>query len=119
MTLHGRQSPDVFYSRSAIFVMTSAFEGFPNTIVEAQSFGAVPVLFNSFPVAEFIVSDGTDGVLVQPFDIDAMASRIIAIAQSKERSELAAGALRSARRFQIDTVGEQWVELFDECIQRR
>ena len=119
VTLHGRQSPDDFYNRSAIFVMTSAFEGFPNTLVEAQSFGAVPVLFNSFPVAEFIVSDGVDGALVQPFDLDAMAARIVAIAVSEERSELADGALRSARRFEIDTVGEQWLRMFDECLERK
>lgn len=119
LTFHGRQKPDDFIHRSAIYVMTSAFEGFPNTLVEAQSFGAIPVLFNSFPVAEFIVSDGVDGALIQPFDLDAMAARIIAIAESEESSELAAGALRSARRFQIDTVGEQWLRLFDDCLQRK
>ena len=119
LTLHGRQKADDFFHRSAIFVMTSAFEGFPNTLVEAQSFGAIPVLFNSFPVAESIVSDGVDGAFIPPFDLDAMAARIIAIVESEQRSELAAGALRSARRFQIDTVGEQWVRLFDDCIQHR
>jgi len=117
LTLHGRKEPNDFFRRSTIYVMTSAFEGFPNTLVEAQSFGAIPVLFNSFPVAEFIVSDGVDGALVQPFDLDAMAERIIAIAKSEQRIELAANALRSARRFQIDTIGEQWLRLFDECLQ--
>ena len=117
LTIHGRQKSDDFFRRSAIYVMTSAFEGFPNTLVEAQSFGAVPVLFNSFPVAEHIVSDGVDGAFVEPFDLDAMASRIIAIAKSEERPKIAAAALRSARRFQIDTVGEQWLHLFDECLR--
>ena len=117
LTLHGRQKSDDFFYRSAIFVMTSAFEGFPNTLVEAQSFGAIPVLFNSFPVAEHIVSDGVDGAFVQPFDVDAMAARIIAIAESEDRTKMAAAALGSARRFEIDTVGEQWLRLFNECLR--
>ena len=119
LTFHGRQKPEEFFRRSAIFVMTSAFEGFPNTVVEAQSFGAIPVLFSTFPVAEYLVSDGVDGALIQPFDLDAMAARIIEIAESKERPELAAGTLRTARRFEIDTVGEQWIRLFDVCLQHR
>ena len=38
--------------------MTSAFEGFPNTVVEAQSFGCVPFLFNTFSIAPWMVNDG-------------------------------------------------------------
>lgn len=118
VTLHGRQVPDEFYHRSPVYIMTSAFEGFPNTVIEAQSFGVIPVLFNSFRVAEFIVADGVDGFLVEPFDLDSMASRIVEIAQSVEQPDMASRALESARRFQIDTVGEVWQQLFDDCLVR-
>ncbi|WP_372988475.1 glycosyltransferase, partial [Marinobacter sp.] len=61
VTLHGRQKPDEYFRRAAIFLMTSSFEGFPNTVVEAQSFGAIPVLFNTFPIADWLVQDGVNG----------------------------------------------------------
>ena len=116
VTLHGRQKPDEFFRRSAIFVMTSSFEGFPNTLVEAQSLGAIPVLFSTFPVAEFIVSDRVNGFFVEPFDLEKMTSCIIEIALSDERPDIADRALDSARRFEIDAVGGIWQQLFDDCV---
>jgi len=116
VTLYGRQQPDGFFRRSAMYIMTSAFEGFPNTLIEAQSFGAVPVLFNSFPVAEFIVTDGVDGILVEPFDLKAMASRIVETIQTAKTSDIASRALESARRFEIDMVGQMWEQMFDDCL---
>jgi glycosyltransferase involved in cell wall biosynthesis len=117
VNLIGRQKPDEYFRRSAIYIMTSSFEGFPNTLVEAQSLGAIPVLFNSFPVAEFIVTQGVDGFLVEPFDLDKMASCIVEIACSEHRSDISCGALKSARRFEIDTVGRIWQQLFDDCLR--
>ena len=113
VSFHGRQVPDDYYRRAAIFFMTSAFEGFPNTLVEAQSYAAIPVVFDSYPVASWIVDDGKSGFLIKPFDIDAMAERIVNLATHPECARLAEQALESARRFHIDRVGEKWQELFE------
>lgn len=114
VTLHGRQKPDEYFRRASVFLMTSAFEGFPNTVVEAQSFGAVPVLFNTFPVAEWLVGDGANGFLVPPFDVDAMAAKVVQIARDDGRQELMLGALENARRFEIERVVQIWERLFDQ-----
>ena len=110
---HGRQIPDEFYRRAATFFMTSAFEGFPNTLVEAQSHAAIPVVFDSYPVAKWIVEDGQNGHLVDPFDVDAMAERIISLANLPERQRFAQKSLESAHRFHIERVGQMWQELFN------
>ena len=110
---HGRQLPEDFYRRSPIFFMTSAFEGFPNTLVEAQSHAAVPVIFDSYPVASWIVEDGKCGCLVKPFDIEEMSHRILELTHEHRRQPMAQAALESAQRFHIDRVGEMWQELFD------
>jgi len=115
---HGRQVPDDYYRRTAIFFMTSAFEGFPNTLVEAQSHGAIPVVFDSYPVASWIVDDRKSGFLVKPFDLDMMAKRIIELANNPDRIRLAEGALQSARRFHIDRVGEMWQALFEAEVSK-
>lgn len=113
---HGRQVPDEYYNRAAIFFMTSAFEGFPNTLVEAQSLAAIPVVFDSYPVARWIIDDGVNGHLVKPFDVNAMAASIIKLADDPQRKEFAKNALRSAQRFHIDRVGEMWEQLFEESL---
>ena len=110
---HGRQVPDDYYRRAAVFFMTSSFEGFPNTLVEAQSYAAIPVVFGSYPVASWIVEDGKSGFLIAPFHVDAMAECIIGLANNPERERLAEQSLDSARRFQVDRVGQMWQKLFE------
>jgi glycosyltransferase involved in cell wall biosynthesis len=116
---HGRQVPDDFYSRAAIFFMTSAFEGFPNALIEAQGHGAIPIVFDSYPVARWIVDDGINGHLVEPFDVDGMATKIIELANHPQRRQFAEQALESARRFQVDRVGRMWRDLFLEEAPKR
>ena len=116
---HGRQAPDEYYRRATIFFMTSSFEGFPNTLVEAQSHAAIPVVFDSYPVAKWIVEHGQNGYLVDPFDVDAMAEQIIGLANHPERQRLAQQSLESAQRFHIERVGQMWQELFDTEVPLR
>lgn len=112
---HGRQSPDAFYRRSALFFMTSAFEGFPNTLVEAKSFGCVPLVFDSYPMAGWLIQNEIDGCLISPFDVERMASCMAELAlDGPRREKLAAASLGSARQFEISNVGVQWETLLEE-----
>ena len=115
ITLHGKQKPDDYYRRAPIYIMTSAYEGFPNTLIEAQSFGAVPIVYRNYPVVNWVIEDGKNGHLIPPFDIDQMAQRTIALAQDVDRrQQMMEGALENARRFTIDRVGQKWVDFFAE-----
>lgn len=103
-----------YYHRTAIFFMTSSFEGFPNVTIEAQSRGAVPVLMDSFPLASWVVNHDRDAVLVPLFGLDRMADGILGLARDdSRRGRMQKAALENARRFHIDRVGEKWQELFD------
>ena len=113
VNFHGKQVPDKYYRRAAIFFMTSAFEGFPNTLVEAQSHAAIPVVFDSYPVASWVVDGGKSGFLIDPFDAEAMADRIVDLARHPNREHFAEQALESARRFHIDRIGQKWQQLFE------
>ena len=94
--------------------VTSSFEGFPNTLIEDQSFGAAPVAFNSYPMIEMIV-DGTNSVLVPTFNLKAMGDAIVELANNDEkRFTLMENSLTNARRFTIEKVGERWLQLFDQ-----
>jgi glycosyltransferase involved in cell wall biosynthesis len=114
VTIHGRQKADPFFLRAPIYFMTSSFEGFPNTVIEAQSFASIPVVFNSYPMLDWIVKDGENGVLIKPFQIEKMAEAIIKIAQDEgTRNHMMQRAVENAQRFVINKVGQQWMQFFE------
>lgn len=112
--LYGRQTPYEYYKRSPIYIMTSAFEGFPNTLIEAQSFGCVPVVYDNYPVCSWVVKEGKSGILIPPFEVDTMAKAVIALAKDKSlQNQLMQSALENAREFDLKNVGKKWIDFFD------
>jgi glycosyltransferase involved in cell wall biosynthesis len=111
----GFQNPDPFYKQAKIFVMTSAFEGFGNVLIEAQNHGVVPVLFDSYSAAGDIINDGIDGFLIPPFNTALFADKIIVLANDIElQSNMSKNARANAARFDIEAVGILWLNLFEE-----
>lgn len=114
VTVHGRQKADEFFRKSPIYFMTSSFEGFPNTVIEAQSFASIPVVFNSYPMLDWIIEDKVNGVLVEPFNVQMMAEEIIKLAKNEDlRMKMMMASIKNANRFVIDQVGAQWLEFFE------
>ena len=119
VNLYGKQVPDKFYKRSPIYIMTSAFEGFPNTLIEAQSYACVPVLFNSYPICSWVIKKGKSGYLVPPFDISQMANCILSLTNNKKLlNEKMKSSLKNAKEFELENVGKLWTDFFDEKIKK-
>lgn len=117
ISLEGYQSSIDYYPSASIFFMPSAYEGFPNVILEAQSFGCVPVAFNSYLALEWIVNDKKDAVLIEPYDISKMADAIFNIAKNDcIRHQLAENALANAREFTTEKVCEIWLTFFNSLL---
>lgn len=113
ITLYGKQKPDEYFKRSSLYIMTSSYEGFPNTAIEAQSFGAIPIIFDSYPLAHWVLNDTKDGFLIKPFDTDKMANTVVKLALNEEELKLIGKmALNNAKKFHIDKVGGMWQDLF-------
>lgn len=114
----GKQKPDDYYRNAAIYIMTSAFEGFPNTLIEAQSFGAIPVIYDNYPMAGWVANNEKDAFLVTPFNVDQMAKKVLYLAQHTEiRQQMAQSSLENANRFTIEKVGQIWLDFFEEKLQ--
>lgn len=119
VSCEGYQKPAEYYKEAPLFVMPSAYEGFPNVILEAQSYGCVPIAFDSYSALGWIVNDQEDSVLVPPFDLNVMASEIKKMAlDDGKRITAAEKALQNARNFTIDRVGMQWLTFFDQILER-
>lgn len=114
VSLEGFQKPESYYKRASLFVMPSAYEGFPNTILEAHSYGCPVLAFDSYAALRWIVHDKVDAHVAPPFDVKALADNAVTVAENKEvRESMQVAALANAQRFTIDTVGPQWIKLFN------
>lgn len=117
IVFHGRQPSQPFFEQVAIYLMTSDFEGFPNTLVEAQSQGAVPVVFDTYPMARWLVRSGESGVLVPAGDVEAMADQVILLAEDAEGLRtMAKAAINSAGELTEDRVALAWRSLLDGMV---
>lgn len=115
VSLEGYQQPEPYYEKAAVFMMPSAYEGFPNTLLEAQSYGCAPFAFNSYAALEWIVQDGQDAVLAPPFDTKSMAQQVIEIVKDKNALQrMQHAALQNASKFTIDKVGQLWLDFFNK-----
>ena len=107
-----------YYRRSAIFMMTSAFEAWGLTLTESQQNGVVPMAFYSYASLPEIITDGSNGFLIRYGDIDTYAEKLLWLMDHrKEREIMAAEAIRTSHRFTVETIGEKWLKLFSDALE--
>ena len=97
------------YSRSAIFVMTSTYEGFSLATLEAQSFGLPTVCFLCEGGLSEIIIDKQNGFFVPMNDTKMLAKTIEKLISSPELyNEMSNNALKLSKRFCDDVIIEKW-----------
>ncbi len=116
VSFEGFQKPDEYYRRASIFLMTSKFEGWGMTLVEAMQAGAVPVAINTFSSLSDIIDPGENGIILSPREsIDSCADRVQALARNPEKlSKMSKAAQEKAKRFEIQNILPEWVQLIEE-----
>jgi glycosyltransferase involved in cell wall biosynthesis len=114
ITFFGKVNPNEYYKKAKIFHMTSAFEGFGNVLIEAQSYGCVPMLFDSYAAASDIVGHNRNGVVIQPFDVeDYVVQTKILMNNPDKISELAIQAYENVLRFSYEETYLKWEKVFN------
>lgn len=110
----GRRDPLPYYEDAALFMMTSAVEGWGLTLTESMQTGVVPIAFDSYPALHDIITDRYDGCIVSDDDLEAYASCMAELMRNREeRERIAKNGLESCRRFEINKIVEQWVKLIE------
>ena len=94
-----------YYRLSDIFVCASYQESFPRVILEAMAFKLGIVSTSVFGISEMI-GNGEDGFLVSAGDVDALAARILWLAQNPEQ-----------RRLMGDKAHSKITRLFNSSVQ--
>lgn len=111
----GRQAPYPYYRDAALFMMTSAVEGWGLTLTESMQTGVVPIAFDSYPALHDIITDGYDGCIIPDGNLLAYANCMEWLMRNpKKRERIAKNGLISCRRFEIDKIIEQWVKMIEQ-----
>jgi len=101
-------NPFAWMSRSAVFVLSSVWEGFPGVLIEAMTCGC-PVVSTDCPSGPVeIVDGGRYGRLVPVGDDEAMAAAILASLRDPGSPEM----LRArAAEFSVDQAIDRYLEV--------
>lgn len=106
---------DAQYKAAAIQVLTSDMEGLPMTLLEGKGWGLPLVAFDIMTGPSDIIEDDTNGYLIKPFDLDAMAEKLSALMDNTIlRQKLSDHAAEGMERFSEDTILSAWEALLNE-----
>jgi glycosyltransferase involved in cell wall biosynthesis len=103
-----------------IYVMPSLWEGLPMALLEAMVAGKAIVASATAGIPEAI-SDGRDGLLVPPGNVDALAAALLTVLTDPfRRRELGAAALRRAQgEFTVQVMADRYLEIYGQLLRER
>lgn len=120
VSFEGAQNPIPYYRDAALFMMTSAYEGWGMTIVESLQMGVVPIAFATYSALCDIVKDGETGIVVQEGDILGYTRQMMRLMESpEERERMSRNAMGDCRRFAIDNIAAMWRRCLEDSVSSK
>ena len=114
IVFEGQQNPLAYYQKASVFLMTSACEGLPMTILEAQQCGCIPIVYDSFSSAKDIIATGENGILIENRDKEAYVAALKKLMMDDDlRNRMSEACIKSTERFSVENIAAQWNELFE------
>ena len=103
------------YMKAAdIFILPSLFEGLPNTVLEAMACG-LPVVATKVSGLWEIVTDGENGLLVEPRSPEAMAEAVLKIlGDDGLAGKMSANNKLKVRQYSWQATAEKLVEMYKQ-----
>jgi phosphatidylinositol alpha-mannosyltransferase len=111
--------PRYYHTATLCCVPSTGFESFGIVLLEAMASG-VPVVASDIAGYREVLTDGVEGVLVPPANIDALASAIIGLLKDPDRRRaMAEQGQAKARRYNWDRIAQQVMEYYEVLLERR
>lgn len=113
---------DSIYNDSSLFVLPSLFEGFPNALSEALSYGIPSLGFESCGGVNNLIKNQVNGVLVRDNNgnaeknvlIESLADNLSCMIDNYSlRVAMSKNAMRDIKQYDADVVLKQWANLID------
>jgi glycosyltransferase involved in cell wall biosynthesis len=109
-----------FFAAFDVFVLPSGNEGTPVTAIEALASGC-PVVATRVGGVPDVVTDGEDGFLVEPGDVEELAARLSQLANDPGlRTQMsAAGRERMRSRYAVDRLIDDIDRLYRDLLEQK
>ena len=105
----GKMNPIEEYKKAAVFMMTSAYEGFGLTLIEAQHFGVVPIVYNSYKSVYDIIQDKYNGLLIENNNRKMYVNSLKKLlSEQEQRNRIASNAIISSNEFDENSILRKW-----------
>lgn len=107
--------------QEGVFVLSSDYEGIPNSLIEAMTVGVPCVATDCTPGGpDFLTDSGKRGLLVPVRDVDAMANAINRVIESPELAEsLSYEGVKLVDILDINVINKAWLNAFTTMINNR
>lgn len=102
------------YSRASMVVLTSLQETLPMACLESLATGT-PVIASRVGGIPYIIKNGINGLLVNPWDTKDIAQSIQILTDKNTRKKLGENAKKDAERFRSETIARKHLELYLSC----
>lgn len=94
-----------------IFINTTNFDNMPVSVIEAMALG-LPVVSTNVGGIPHLITDGVDGILVNPDDEIEMVNAIKQIIENTENSvEITKNARNKVEQFDWEVIKENWLKI--------
>lgn len=101
---------EMYYERAGMFVLPSRFEGTPNVLLEAMSFGLPSIVTDASPGPLEHIVDGENGLVVPVENERRLASAILRLARSEDlRGRLGKSARETINNVDHVAVQDTWL----------
>jgi glycosyltransferase involved in cell wall biosynthesis len=102
-------------AKSSLFVLSSRFEGMPMVMIEAMTHALPVVSFDCPTGPRDVLTDGVDGLLVPPQNIDALSQAMQKLmGDASLRRQLGEAARKTAKAYGPEAIGAQWEALLKD-----
>jgi len=102
-----------WYERADLYVMSSRFEGFGNTLAEALSYGLAAVSFDCDTGPRDIIRHEVDGLLVPPENVARLSNALDRLMGDPVlRQSFGKRAIEVRERFSMERIAGMWEQLF-------
>lgn len=114
----GKVTPQSFYERAKILLLTSNHEGTPMVIQEAMSYGVVPIVMNSFSAASDMITTGFNGITTKPFNIRLLSNATAEVMANCEYCKwLSSNAQKTMMNYNNNEIYKKWNTLLSRLSQ--
>ncbi len=104
------------YDQSAIYAMTSRFEGFPMVLLEAKASGLPIIAYDCDTGPSELIINNEDGFLIPFSDSNAFARQLILLMNDDDlRESMSLRSLKNAEKYKIEVaIGDKWKSLIEK-----